>query len=282
VAVGIKIITDTSCDLPQEVLEQYNIEMIPLKVTFANGETYLDRFEICPRTFVEKMSSSATLPKTSAPDPHTFVKYFEQGIRETGAVIFVSLSSGLSSTSQIAQMACNMMNSSKVKVFDSLTASLGTGIMAIRAAQMATRGMSLEAVLEKLAAIRATREVIFVLDTLENVVKGGRLSKFEGMAGTILNTKPILRGNQLGIPEIVEKVRGRKKAMKRLVAMVGELAGASLLQRIVGISHVNCLEDADKLAWEINSQYQQEAVLISDMSATIGTYAGEGGLMINF
>lgn len=280
--MAIKVITDTSCDLPGQELDKYGIEMIPLKVTFANGETFLDRFELTPDVFVQKMAASKTLPKTSAPDPDTFLRYFKKGLEEKGTVLFVSLSSGLSSTLQTALLACRMLGSNRVKVFDSLGASLGVGIMAVRAVQMATRGASINMILEQLARLRSTRQVLFVLDTLENVVKGGRLTKFEGFAGNLLNIKPILTGNSRGIPEITEKVRGRRKALKRLLEMVEERGGTALKKKIVGISHVNCIQDALLLRDEIVRRFKPEQVMVADMSATIGTYAGEGAVMINF
>ncbi|HBQ26103.1 MAG TPA: DegV family protein [Syntrophomonas sp.] len=280
--MALRIITDTSCDLPDRELEKHSIEMIPLKVTFDNGETFLDRFELAPANFVKKMKLSKILPKTSTPDPHTFIEYFEKGLKDAGEVLFVSLSSGLSSTYQTAQLACNMLGSEKVKIFDTLTASLGTGIMAIKAANMAAQGLSLDAIIERLMRIRSNREVIFTLDTLENVVKGGRLSRIEGLAGTLLHIKPILRGNERGVPEVIEKVKGRKNAIHRLVSLLGVLTGNSLKDRLIGISHVNCEEDAIYLSNQIKKDYNlTNEILISEMSATIGTYAGEGGLMIN-
>jgi len=280
--MALRIITDTSCDLPDKELQKYNIEMIPLKVTFANGETFLDRFELTPANFLKRMKLSRILPKTSAPDPYTFMKYFEKGLRDAGEVLFVSLSSGLSSTYQTAQLACNMLGSEKVKIFDTLTASLGTGIVAIKAANMAAQGLSVDAVIERLTQIRASREVIFTLDTLENVVKGGRLSRIEGLAGTLLHIKPILNANNRGVPEVIEKVKGRKKAIHRLVSLLGEVTGGSLKDRLIGISHVNCEEDAIQLGNEIKKDYNlTNQIIIAEMSATIGTYAGEGGLMIN-
>lgn len=279
--MGIRIITDTSCDLPEDILKQYDIDMIPLKVTFANGETFLDRYELPPDKFVHKMASSPLLPKTSAPDPVTFIEHYQQGLREVGEVLFISLSSGLSSTFETAQLASRMLGSDKVRIFDTLSASLGTGIMAVRAAQMAASGMGAEAVLKGLETVRQHAENIFTLDTLDNVVKGGRLSRIEGLAGSILNIKPIFRGNSEGRPEIYEKVRGRRKALLRMVDIIGDLIGSSLNRRIIGITHVNSPREGHQIAQLIDTRYHPEAIWISEMSATIGTYAGEGGLMIN-
>ncbi len=278
----VRVITDTSCDLPEAELDKYHIDMMPLKITFEDGHTFLDRFEISPAMFIEKMQSSKSLPKTSAPDPAALVACFEKGLREAGQVLFVSLSSGLSSTYQTAMLASQMVGSDNIRVFDTLTASLGTGIAAINAACMAARGFSLGTIVEQLSNLRKNREVLFTLDTLENVVKGGRLSKLQGMAGNVLNIKPILRGNHQGVPEVVEKVRGRKKALNCLVNMLGELLGDTVQEKLIGISHVACPEDAAKLAGAITDKYHpKKEIIIAEMGATIGTYAGVGGLMVN-
>ncbi|HBQ85818.1 MAG TPA: DegV family protein [Syntrophomonas sp.] len=279
--MAVKIITDTSCDLPDDILEQYDIEMIPLKVAFANGETFLDRFEISPKTFWARMMASKFLPQTSAPDPVTFLQYFEQGLKEKGEVIFISLSSGLSSTFQTARMACDMLGINSVRIFDTFSASMGTGLMAIKAARLAMQGCSLDTLCHRLINIRSKNETIFTLDSLENVVKGGRLSRIEGLAGTILNIKPILRGIN-GRPEVIEKVRGRKKAIKRLLTLTNELGGENLSARIVGITHVDCENEALELEQEIKKRFNPQKIIVSEMGATIGTYAGQGGLMINF
>ncbi len=281
--MALRIVTDTSCDLPEDYLRKYAIKMLPLKITFENDQTFLDRLEISPGEFVKKMQSSRTLPKTSAPDPATFTRCFEKGLKECGQVLFISISSGLSSTYQSAQLASQMINHCNIKLFDTLTASLGTGIAAIHAAEMASAGISLDEIVGKLYKMRESREVLFTLDTLENVVKGGRLSKLQGMAGTVLSIKPILRGNSQGVPEVAEKIMGRNKAMHRLVAMLGEVYHPSLLkEKLIGISHVSCPEDALRFARSIQEKYHpQREMIISEMGATIGTYAGAGGLMVN-
>jgi len=281
--MAIKILTDTSCDLPDETLNKYNIEMIPLKVTFDHDQTFLDRFEISPAMFLKNMRGSKNLPKTSAPDPAAFVSCFEKGLKEFGKVMFISISSGLSSTYQTALLASKMIDNENIRLFDSLTASLGTGIAAINAAEMAGQGFSIETIEEELMKLRQSREVLFTLDTLENVVKGGRLSKFQGMVGTVLDIKPIFRGNSQGMVEVVEKVVGRKKAIHRLTAMLGELYDKNQLKdKLIGISHVACLEEAQHFARAVMERYQpQREIIIADMGATIGTYAGVGGLMVN-
>jgi DegV family protein with EDD domain len=147
---------------------------------------------------------------------------------------------------------------------------------------MAAKGFSMDEIIKGLTSTLKTKKTIFTLNTLENVVKGGRLKKIEGLAGDLLHIKPIFLGNnENGKPELFEKVRGRSKAIKRMVEMLGELAESGWGNRIVGITHVHCIADAQHLAQLIAERYNPDTIWINDMSATIGTYAGEGGLMVN-
>jgi len=280
--MSIKVLTDSSCDLPDEILSRFNIGMVPLRVSFENGETFLDRVELSPAAFMAKMASFKTLPKTSTPDPAMMMDALAKGLTDYDQVLFISLSSALSCTFQTACLGCEMLESDRIRVFDSLTISLGTGIMVIKAAQMAEQGFNLDEIMEQLALIRANSETVFTLDTLDNIVKGGRLKKYEGITGNLLGIKPILKPNDLGQVEVVEKVRGRKKALNHMLDMIGEYAGESISGRMIGVSHASCLAEAQHLAHAIKERYHpREEVIISEIGATIGTYAGEGGILIS-
>ena len=279
----IKIITDTSCDLPDSIAEELNIEMLPFRVSFEDGETYLDRFELSPYLFISKMRAYETLPKTAAPDPAMMIAAFEKGLAEAGEVLFITLSSPLSSANQNAHLARNILGTDRIKIFDSLSASLGTGIMIIKAVHLVNQGLNMEQLLQRLEIIRKNRVMLFTLDTLENLVKGGRLNKYEGLTGDFLNIKPIMKINSEGLTEVTEKVRGRKRSIKRLLELVDKFGGEFLSDKIIGISHLNCLDEAKATAEVIKSRYHlKQDIIISDIGATIGTYVGEGGLLITF
>lgn len=279
----IKIITDTSCDLPDSIVRKLDIEIIPLRVSFEDGETFLDRYELSPALFIAKMRAFNSLPKTASPDPAMMIKTFEKGLAEADEVLFISLSSPLSSTYQNAHLACSMIDTDRIKIFDSLSASLGTGIMVIKAVHLVNLGLNMDELLERLIEIRDNRVMLFTLDTLENLVKGGRLNKYEGITGDFLNIKPIMKVNAEGLTEVTEKVRGRKRAIKRLLEMADEIGGEFLSDKIIGISHLNCLSEAMDIAEAIKTRYQpREEIIISDIGATIGTYVGEGGILITF
>jgi DegV family protein with EDD domain len=277
----IKVITDSSCDLPDEILARYNIAMVPLRVCFENSVSYLDRYELSPAEFFAKMKASHVLPKTAAPDPVTMMGLFKEGLKEAGEVLFISLSSELSATNQVAHLVCEMMGSDKIQVFDGLSVSLGTGVLAIKASQMAGQGFSMNDIMTSLEAIRKNTKMLGVLDTLDNVIKGGRLNKYEGMAGNLLKIKPILRVNQLGVLEVKEKARGNKRVFTRLLEMIGDHLVENKSEIIIGISHLNNYNKAQELAFEIKKHYNPAGeIIIADMGATIGTYAGDGALFV--
>ncbi len=281
--MNIKIVTDTSCDLPDSIVKENDIDIVPLRVIFEDGEDFLDRYELTPAIFVSKLRASHSLPKTAAPDPVVMIKSFMKGLTEAGEVIFISLSSPLSSTCQNAHLAKNMVGSDRIRIFDSLSASLGTGLMVVEAARLARQGLTMEALLERLTEIRNKRVMLFTLDTLENLVKGGRIHKYEGITGDFLNIKPIMTISPEGLPVVTEKVRGRKRSLKRLLELADEYGKEYFSGRLIGISHLNCLDDAEYIAGEIKDRHPQlEDIIISDIGATIGTYVGEGGILITF
>ncbi|MGE5454017.1 MAG: DegV family protein [Methylocystaceae bacterium] len=279
--MAIKVITDSSCDLPESLVLAKDIAIIPLTVSFTGDpRVYRDQVDITTHEFWNRMFKSKFLPKTSTPDPQTFIDNFEKWLQLKGEVIYIGLSSGLSSTFQTAQLALQLVGSPQVKLVDSLSASLGTGIQVLKAIEYVGLGLSLEEVTARVIEYRDSMETIFTLDTLENVVKGGRLSRVAGVVGGIVDFKPIFRGIN-GKVELYEKLRGRKKALKRLVDLAGCM-GKTARNRIVGITHVDCLTEVEYLANQIRERYNPQNILISEMGATIGTYAGRGGILLHF
>jgi DegV family protein with EDD domain len=281
--MAIKIVTDTSCDLPDSIINELDIQMVPLRVSFEDGETFLDRYELSPELFIDKMRAFNSLPKTASPDPAMLIKAFEKGLAEAGEVLFISLSSPLSSTYQNAHLARNMIGTDRIQILDSLSASLGTGIMVIKAVHLANQGLNMNDLLERLLEIRTNRVMLFTLDTLDNLVRGGRISKYEGFTGDFLNIKPIMKMNDEGLVEVTEKVRGRKRAIRRLLEIVDKFGRGYLADRIIGISHLNCHDEAMAIAHFIKNRYAIGSdIIISNIGATIGTYVGEGGILITF
>ena len=186
----IEIITDSSADLPVHYIEQYDIEVIPIIVSL-DGKDYREKVDISSEEFLEKMIHSNKLPKTSQPSPATYANCFAKFDKETD-ILCLTVSSGLSGTYQSACMGKELANCSNVTIFDTLAASLGHGLQVLRAAELAQQGLSVEEIVTQLTEYRDHMNILVILNTLENIVKGGRLNKFEGTLAKILNIKVIL------------------------------------------------------------------------------------------
>ncbi|RFU60436.1 DegV family protein [Peribacillus glennii] len=273
----IRIITDSSADLPKNLLEGYNISVVPLRVKIEDEE-YLEGIDLTPREFFEKMFSTTELPKTSQPSPAAFAEAFDE-CAENDEVLCLTISSGLSGTFQSACLG-KELSSRNVTVFDTLAGSLAHGLQIIRAAELAQKGHTMEEIIENLMGYRKNMNILILLDTLENIVKGGRLSKFQGSLAKILNIKVILEGVK-GQVEMLEKIRGKKKFQKRTLEIIRERK-TDFSDTIFGITHTGNEEEAERLKQEIIDLFNPKQVIVHYMGATMGTYAGKDGMIVSF
>jgi DegV family protein with EDD domain len=274
----IKIISDSSADLPKELLDKYDITLVPLTVTI-EGTDYLEKVDLTPQEFFTKMFSTEDLPKTSQPSPASFAEAFSQFGPDTEILCF-TISSGLSGTYQSACIGKDLSNA-KVTVFDTLAGSLGHGLQIIRAAQLAKQGRTVEEIVTDLTKYRENMNILVLLNTLENIVKGGRLSKFQGSLAKILNIKVLLERVEGGKVEIFEKIRGKKKFQKRVLDVIQE-RGTDFSALTFGITHTGNEEDAEAMKQEIIERFHPKEVIVNYMGATMGTYAGKDGMIISF
>ncbi|HYK73626.1 MAG TPA: DegV family protein, partial [Pseudoneobacillus sp.] len=190
-----------------------------------------------------------------------------------------TISSGLSGTYQSASIG-KELSEANVTVFDTLAGSLAHGILVIRAAKLAQQGHTMEEIISQLTEYRKKMNILVLLDTLENIVKGGRLSKFQGSIAKILNIKVILEADN-GKVEILEKIRGKKKFFKRVLEVIHERE-SDFSNITFGITHTGNIEEAETLKQEIIEQFHPKDVIIHYMGATMGTYAGKDGLIVSF
>ncbi|QAY65536.1 DegV family protein [Paenibacillus protaetiae] len=218
----IIIMTDSTSDIPQEVRERLQIEMIPLKIEI-DGVTYLDNVTLDPDSFYEKLAAASALPKTSQPSPTEFVEAFQRILQQEpdASIISFHLSSEFSGTYQSALIAYSMLEEqADITIIDSKSASYGFGARVVKAAEMALEGESKEAILEEVSRLEKETEVFFLVDTLEYLQKGGRIGRASAIIGTLLNIKPILSIDKDGFVTSVDKVRGTKKAMNRIIELL--------------------------------------------------------------
>ena len=274
----IKIITDSSADLPKELIEQYDITVVPLTVTIGE-KTFLEKVDLTPKEFFTRMFSTDTLPKTSQPSPASFAEAFTRFDDDTD-LLCLTISSGLSGTYQSACIGKELAQA-KVTIFDTLAGSIGHGLQIIRAAELAEHGYTMAEIIADLSDYRDNMNILVLLNTLENIVKGGRLSKFQGSLAKILNIKVLLERVDGGKVEIFEKVRGKKRFQKRVLEVIQE-RGTDFSNVTFGITHTGNIEEVEEVKKGIIQHFHPKDIIVSYMGATMGTYAGRDGMIISF
>jgi len=272
------ILTDSSADLPKEFINQHRVYVIPLSVR-VEGQDYLEGENLTPPEFFRKMFSSEELPKTSQPSPSKFAKAYKQAFHSDDELICLTISSKLSGTYQSALLG-KELSEINVEIFDTLGGSLGHGLLVMKAAQMASEGKNKQEIVKALYKYREKMTIFILLDNLENVVKGGRLSKFQGSMAKVLSIKVILEGKE-GEIEVLEKIRGTKKFFNRSLELIQEKR-EDFSDCTFGITHTGNIEDAESLKEEIKRRFHPKDIHLNYMGATMGTYAGKGGLIVSF
>jgi DegV family protein with EDD domain len=272
-----QLVTDSSADLPREFLDKYNISVVPLTINI-NGVEYLESVDITPQEFYEKMFNSRELPKTSQPSPTAFAECFKK-LADKGPILCLTISSGLSGTYQSACIGRDI-SGADVSIVDTLAGSLGHGLQLIEAGKLAEKGLSTDKIVEFLEDYKKHSNILVLLDTLENIVKGGRLSKFQGSIARILDIRVLLH-NVNGKVEILEKIRGKARFLNRALEVIGERK-KDFSDTVFGITHIDNFQDAEYLRDEIIKRYKPKEVIINYMGATMGTYAGRGGMIVSF
>jgi DegV family protein with EDD domain len=268
------VVTDSTAYIPKEIREEYNIHMIPLNVIFGN-EVYQEEVEISAAQFYQEVKEKE-LPTTSQPPIGQIVELFERLSKDYDAVISIHLSSGISGTFAGAVTASTMVEGIKVYPFDSEVSCMPQGLYAIEAAKMALAGLSAEAIITRLYELKKTARAFFMVDDLSHLQRGGRLSSAQAFIGSLLQVKPLLHfENKVIVP--FEKVRTRKKAMKRIVDLLSEDA-ASGEPFQAAIIHANRDEEALEWKEELEPLFPNVEFSISYFGAVIGTHLGEGAM----
>lgn len=274
--MNIRIVTDSACDLPDDVVERHGIEIVPLNIRFGDEE-YVDRFELDVESFYDKLASHEALPETSAPAPGKFQQAFEkQAAAGADVVICVNLASGLSATMESAQQAAKMVAPDiDVRVVDTQSVSGAIGMACIEAAEAAEAGMSADQIVADLEE-RAPRTKIFgALNTLENLKKGGRIGNAQALLGNMLAIKPILEISH-GKVEEASKQRTRKKA-------IGWMRDRALADDVEDLVVLNGMApDFDEFVDMLAPRYSRDDLFIGKIGPVIGTHAGPGVIGIGF
>lgn len=274
-----KIVADSSCDLNKKLKDKLNIGLVPLKID-VEGQTFVDDESLDVNDLLVAMKNSKNPLKTSSPSPGEFLKEYEKG----DSVFVVTLSSALSSTYSNAMLAKNIAlekGNKFIHVFDSLSASIGETLVSIKIFDLIQKNYSNTDIVAKTEEYIKEMKTFFILESLDNLMKAGRIGKVIGQIATRLSIKPIMGANDDGTIKLVEKVRGSKRAFKRLVDIIGE-QGERIEEKILGIAHCNAEDKAKQLKKEIQKKYKFKDIIIVETAGLSTAYADDGGIILAF
>lgn len=267
----VRVVSDSACDLPGEVVAGLGIGIVPLRVRFGSTEL-VDREQLSTEDFWAMCSRSAELPQTAAPSPGAFREAFLDMARQgASGVVCVTLSSRLSATNEAAvQAARGLQGEARVEVVDSLSATMGEGLVVMAAAEAAAQGASVEAVVETARSARSRLSAMGAIATLENLRKGGRIGGAAAALGGLLSIKPVIevRG---GVVEQESRQRTRAKSLRYLVEKV---RAAGPLERLAAMD-----ADADDFEAFVDMLAGTESshpLVLSDIGPVVGTHTGQG------
>lgn len=269
----IRIVTDSSADIPQHIADALDISVIPLRILFGN-QSYREGVDITHDEFYERLIREApNLPKTSIPAPTDFEEVYQQILDDGDEIISIHLSSSLSGVFNLANLVANQLDPSRITVIDSRSVSMCLGWVAINAAEAAMRDDSKEEIVALINDMLPRLRIPSFLDTLEFIKHGGRIGGAEALLGTVLDVKPILHVEE-GAVAPLEKVRTRGKAVDRLVEMAHQLGPFDDL----AVMHTHAPHLAEELAKKLGTVHPRGNILIAETGCAMGTHTGPNSL----
>jgi len=276
---NVVIVTDSSCDLPKETIDEYSIKVLPMPVTVKdNPEIDISHYSI--KEFYDLMREGKFMPTTSQVVTPMYMKCFEEIINNGQVPLVIGLSSKLTGSYDSALLARENLNNKDIIVVDSKCASLGLGLVVLKAAQMAKEGINNHVIAEKIQNYALHMEHIFTVDSLDHLKRGGRISSAQAFVGGLLNIKPVLHFID-GAIHPLEKVRGRRTLVKRMVGIMAERV-RNPENQVIGISHGDNEELAVELADAIKREFHIENIMISTIGPVIGSHTGPGTIALFF
>ena len=272
--MAIRIVTDSTCDLPQSVAEEFGITVVPVYVQFGN-KTYRDRIDISESEFYERLLHFPVHPTTSQPSPQDFVDVYKNISKEADGIISIHIASKLSGTVNSALRGKDIVASEcPIEVIDTQSLSMGVGLMAVKAAQMAAAGKDFQQIVDEIKQLPARSHFWAVFDTLKYLAMGGRIGKGKALLGNVLNIKPLLMLKE-GEFHPAAKARSREKAIDILYGFA-EKAGAI---ENISVIYSTTLNEAEALAERLEALCGKKAI-VARLGPALGVHAGPDALAI--
>jgi uncharacterized protein len=275
----VAIVSDSSADLADPLLDRHRIALVPLQVVFGE-RTFRDRVELRPEEFYRRLRAATDLPTTSQPTPADFVQVFRDARGEADEVIGVLLGSRLSGTFASAQVALRAAGLTGVHLVDSRSASLGVGMLALRAAELAESGWPAAEIVAEIERVRGRCGMLLTVDRFDNLVRGGRISRGKAWIGGMLDVKPILALDEAGSVVVVDRVRGREQTIPRVLALLERRLSPRPQVIRFGVAHVEAPETAERVRTALLAAYRPRDCFVTLATGVLATHAGLGAWAI--
>jgi DegV family protein with EDD domain len=272
---AVAIVTDSSADLPDSVLDEHGIALVPLQVVFGNS-TFRDRVELKPQDFYRRLREASALPTTSQPAPAAFIQAFRDAQQEAHEVVAVLLGSKLSGTFGSAQAAIRAGELTDVHLVDTRLASLGVGLLALRGAELAAMGWSGAQIAAELTRLRNRCGMLLTVDRYDNLLRSGRISRGKAWLAGMLDVKPILSFDEEGHVIPIERVRGRENVEARALALLEQRLTPRPQRVRFGVAHADAPEAAERISAVLIEKYQPQNCFVTLATGVLGTHVGPG------
>lgn len=275
----IAVMTDSTAYIPEELRDRYNIFMLPLSVVFKD-ETFREEVDITTEAFYEKVRNSSQLPKTSQPPVGEITEKLKEIAKTYDAVISVHISSGISGTFSAVQSAAEMVDGIELYAYDSELSCMAQGSYVLEAVEMIAAGRTPDEIIARFDEMKETMRAYFIVDNLNNLYRGGRLNGAQAVIGSLLQVKPILHFVDKQIVPF-EKIRTRKKAIRRIMGMLDDDIAAGGDFKVI-IIHANDEQAARELQTDFAIKHPSVESIISYFGPVIGTHLGEGAIGVSW
>ncbi len=271
----IAIVTDSSCDLPDEVVDAHNLIVVPLQV-IEGDTTYLDRVEIQGAEIYERMRRDGAHFTTSQPTPGALKQAFEDARAQADSVIGILVGGSLSGTITSAQAAIDVAGLDNIAIVDSRSASFGVGLLALRAAELAEAGWSVDRIVPELERIREQSAAFFTVDIFDNLLRSGRVGRGRAWLGSLLDIKPILEVDRSGKVVPLDRVRGRAALVERVLQHLDRRLTPRPTALRIAIAHADAPDVAESLRKELIQRYAPRDCFVQHVTAALGVHTGPG------
>jgi len=275
----ILVVTDSSSSLPEELITELDIRVIPLWLIW-DDHCYRDGVDIDPHTFYQRLRTSDSLPSSTQPSAIEFKEFFQNLADECGGIVNVLASSNISGTVESAEAAKEFVPGLPIRVVDSLFSAMGEGLVAVAAARAAASGKPIDEIVAVAEKTRDHTHLLFVVDTLEYLHKGGRIGGAKRLLGTALNIKPILHFED-GTIQPLSQTRTKSKGVEELLNIAAERLGSKPMAE-AAVVHVDCLDEGRSLVEKVKERFNPPLIHLSDVSPVVGTHVGPGALGLAF